>query len=71
MTYTIKVTSEAVYTLSDHEGTIQVEHYDIRMKAKLILTRFGNNQIYEKSFFYYIIGFYIILGIKAYYCNPC
>ena len=39
--YSIKDFSEAVYTMGDHEGTRQVEYDDIRMKTKLILTRFG------------------------------
>ena len=40
--YTIKETSEAVYTMGDHEGTIQIEYDDISMKTKLILTPFGS-----------------------------
>ena len=39
--HTIKCISEAVYTMGDHEGTLQFEYGDIIMKAKLILIRFG------------------------------
>ena len=39
--YTIKRTSEVVYTMGDHEGTIQIEYDDISLKTKIILTRFG------------------------------
>ena len=38
---TIKDTSEAVYKMGDHEGTLQIEYDDMSMKTKLILTRFG------------------------------
>ena len=38
---TIKDVSEAVCTMSDHEGTLQIEKDDISMKTKLILKRFG------------------------------
>ena len=38
--YTIKDTSEAVYTVGDHEGTLQTEYDDVSMKTKLILSRF-------------------------------
>ena len=33
--YTIKDTSEAVYTIGDHEGTLQIEYDDISMKTKI------------------------------------
>ena len=39
--YTINVISEAVYTKSDHEGTIQIEYDDISKKKKIIVTRSG------------------------------
>ena len=39
--YTIKVISEAVYTMGDHDGALQIEYGDISMKTKLILKRFG------------------------------
>ena len=42
-TYTKKDTSEIVYTMGDHEGTLRIEHDVNTMKTKLILTRFGGN----------------------------
>ena len=39
--YSIKNISEVLCTMSDHEGTLQIEHDDIRMQRKPILTRFG------------------------------
>ena len=38
--YTIKDISEAVYTMRDHEGTLQIENDDIARK-KIFSTRFG------------------------------
>ena len=47
--------SKAVYTMGDHQGTLQNEHDDIGMKTKLILTRFGGSfgtlRFDERSFF--------------------
>ena len=64
--YTIKDIPEAVYTEGDHEKTLQIEYDDIRMKAKLIFTRFVGTfdtlRFNEKSFFN-TLGFYTILGI--------
>ena len=39
--YTIKKCSQAVYTLDDHEGTLNTENDDSTLKTKPILTRFG------------------------------
>ena len=39
--YTIKDISETVYTMGDHEGTLETEYDDISMKPKFILTTFG------------------------------
>ena len=39
--YTIKDISEAVYTKGDHDGTINIDHDDICMKTRNILSRFG------------------------------
>ena len=39
--YTIKDYSEAVYAMGDHKRTLQIEHNEITMKTKLLLTRFG------------------------------
>ena len=59
--YSIKDFSEVVYTLGDHDGTLQFAFDDISMKAKLILTRFvltrGTFRFGEKSFSNTILGF--------------
>ena len=59
--YTIKDTSEAVYTRGDHDGTPQIKYDDISMKTKLILTRFGSTfgtfRFVEKSYFNILLGF--------------
>ena len=39
--YTIEENSEAVYTMGDHDGTLQIQYDDISMKTKLVLTCFG------------------------------
>ena len=53
--YTMKGISEALYTMGDHEGTLQIEYDDISMNTKFILTRFRGNfgtlGLDEKSFF--------------------
>ena len=53
--YSIEDISHAVYTMGDHEGTLQIEYDDITMKTKLILKRFGGAfrtlRFNEKSFF--------------------
>ena len=38
--YTVQDLSEAVYTMGDHEGTLQIEYDDKSMKTKLTLKRF-------------------------------
>ena len=57
--YTFKDTSEAVYTIGDHEGTLQINYDDITMKTKLFVTRFGSTfgtlRFDKKSFFSYKI----------------
>ena len=54
-TYSIKDFSEVVYTMGDHDGTLQIEYDDISMKTKPILKRFGGSfgtlRFDEKSFF--------------------
>ena len=59
--YSIKDISEVVYTMGDHEGTLQIEYDDIRMKTKPILTRFGGTfgtlRFDERSFFNTFLGF--------------
>ena len=53
--YTIKDISEAVYTMGDQEGTLQIENNDISMKTKFVSTRlgstFGTLRFDEKCFF--------------------
>ena len=39
--YTFKNLSDAVYTMGDHEGILQIEHDDFSMKTTLSLSRFG------------------------------
>ena len=41
--YKIEDISDAVYTMGDHEGTLQIEYDDISRKSKLISTRFAGN----------------------------
>ena len=52
---TIEDFPKAVYKFGDHEGTLQIEYYDLNKKTKLILTRFGSTfgtlRFDEKSFF--------------------
>ena len=59
--YTIKDFSEAVYTMGDHEGTLQIENDDFSMKPKTILTRFGGTfgvlRFDDKSVFYTFLRF--------------
>ena len=40
--YTVKNSSQAVYTMGHHEGTLQIEYDDRRKKRKLILTHLGS-----------------------------
>ena len=39
--YSIKDISEILFTMADHEGTLQIEYDDMSMKRELILTLFG------------------------------
>ena len=59
--YTIEDLQKAVYALSDHERTIQIEYDDLDKKVKLILTRFGDTfetlRFDIKSFFHTLSGF--------------
>ena len=59
--YTIEDLKKAVYSLGDHEGTLQIEYDDLNKKVKLILTRFGNTfgtlRFDKKSFFHTLLGF--------------
>ena len=66
--YTTKDTSEAVYTICDHEGTLQIEYDDNTMKTKLILKRFGKTfstlRFEEACFFNSLLGFTPFWGYK-------
>ena len=59
--YTIEDIQKAVYSLGDHEGTLQIEYDDLNKKVKLILTSFGEAfgtlRFDKKSFFHTILGF--------------
>ena len=59
--YTIKYFSEPVYTMVDHDGTLQCEYDDISMKAKPILNHFGGRFVTlrfdEKSFLNTLLGY--------------
>ena len=65
--YTIKDILEVVYTMGDHEGTLQIGYDHIAMKTKPNLTRFGRNfgtlRFDERSFLKYFFGFCTILGL--------
>ena len=59
--YTIEDIAEAVYTMDDHKGTLQIEYDGITMKTKLFLKRsggpFGTLRFDEKSFFDFLLNF--------------
>ena len=59
--HTIRDIAEVVYTISDHEGTLQMEYNDTGMKTKLILTRFDGTfvtlRFHGKSLFNTLLGF--------------
>ena len=59
--YTIQDILEVVYTMGDHEGTLQFEYDVLSMKTKLILSRFGIKfgrlRFGEKFFFNSLLGF--------------
>ena len=59
--YTTEDLQEAVHTLGDHEGPIQIENDHLNRKTRLILARFGSTfgtiGFKEQSFFQTILGF--------------
>ena len=59
--YSIKDVLETVYTMGDHEGTLQNEYVDISMKTKFILPRFrgtsGTFRFDQKSLVNSFLGF--------------
>ena len=66
--YSIKDISTVVYTITDHEGTLQIKNDDISMKTKHILTWFGETfgtlRIDEKSIFITLLGFTLCWDYK-------
>ena len=63
--YTNKDISDAVYTMGDHEETLQLDFDDIIMKTKLVLSRFGctfgTKRFDKKIVFSYIFGIFSLL----------
>ena len=59
--YLIKDIAQAVYTMGDHDGTLEYEYDDNTMKTKLVLTRFGGKfgtvRFDGKSFFITSLNF--------------
>ena len=50
----LKIFSDIVYTMGDHEGTLQIEYDDFSMKTETVSKRFGGTfgtlRFVEKSF---------------------
>ena len=73
--YTNKDISEAVYTMGDHESTLQIEYDDISLKTKLSLTRsrgtFGTLRFNDKSFFNGLLQFTLLWDYKPTKCSSC
>ena len=59
--YNIEDIQQAVYSLGDHKGNLQIEYDGINKKVKLILTSFANSfgtlRFDDKSFFHTLLGF--------------
>ena len=59
--YNIEDIHQAVYSLDDHKGNLQIEYDKINKKVKLILTSFANSfgtlRFDDKSFFHTLLGF--------------
>ena len=57
--YNIEDIHQAVYSLDDHKGNIQIEYDEINKKVKLILSSnsFGTLRFDDKSFFHTLLGF--------------
>ena len=59
--YNIEDIHQAVYSLDDHKGNIQIDYDEINKKVKLILTSSANNfgtlRFDDKSFFHSLLGF--------------
>ena len=56
--------------MGDHEGTLKIEYYDVTVKTKLILTRFGSTfgtlRFDKRSFFHKLIKIEPYWGIYIY-----
>ena len=65
---TNKDTSEDVYTMGDHEGTLQIENDDISMKTQLFLNPFGGTfgtlRFAERPFISNLLGLTPYLDYK-------
>ena len=59
--YNIEDIQQAVYSLGDHKGNLQIEYDEINKKVKLILNSsansFGTLRFDDKSFFHTLLGF--------------
>ena len=59
--YNIEDIHQAVYSLDDHKGNIQIEYDEINKKVKLILSSFANGfgtlRFDDNSFFHTLLGF--------------
>ena len=59
--YNIEDIHQAVYSLDDHKGNLQIAYDEIHKKVKLILTSsansFGTLRFDDKSFFHTLLGF--------------
>ena len=59
--YNIEDLHQAVYSLDDHKGNIQIDYDEINKKVKLILSSsansFGTLRFDDKSFFHALLGF--------------
>ena len=59
--YNIEDIHQAVYSLDDHKGNLQIEYDEINKKVKLNLSSFANSfgtlRFDDKSFFHTLLGF--------------
>ena len=55
--YSVKDTSESVYTMGDHKGTLRIEYDNNSMKTKLVLSPFAMLRFNEISFLNTLSGF--------------
>ena len=63
--YQIKDIADVVYTIGDHEGTLQIKYDEINMKTKPILTRFGGTfgtLKFDDNFFKNFSRIHTVLG---------